>query len=103
VVNSRVGDVYILGIQKDQIKKTELIEVVKKKSGKIHYLNMINEQYVDARGISSGEQPIQGSALKDLEDIRFVFWVTKKWPEINQYQNNSKFKNVKIIYTQNLM
>ena len=93
MVNCRVGEVYIIGIQKGHKKKTKLIQVFTKKGGKIRYINMINSQYLDAREISSGER-FHSFLLKNLEDIRFVFWVTKKWPEINQNQNNIKFLNV---------
>lgn len=104
-MNSKIGEVYILGIKnKKKEKITQFIEITSKKNGKIRFINLKDRGYQDARVLleeNAERRTLWDTTLENIEDIHFVFFVSKKWPDINL--ENFKPKNVIfiIIYSLN--
>lgn len=106
MVNSKIGEVYILGIKnKKKQKITKFIEITSKKNGKIKCINLKDGRYVDARILldeNLERRHWSDNTLENIEDIQFIFFVTKKWPDLNL--DNLKPKNVNfIIYSKFLL
>jgi len=90
VLNSKLGEVYIIGLRKEKKRKTKLLELTSKKNGILRFKNLSKRQYLDPRSLMV-ERDL-GKNFKDLENVVFIFLVTKKWPESNYI--NIKFKKV---------
>lgn len=99
MVNSKIGEVYILGQRKGHKKQTKIIEISSKKDGEISFINLEEKTYINARELINLNAISKSSNLKEIENIRFVFLVAKKWPELNQ--NTLNFKNVNYFYLNN--
>ena len=89
VLNSKVGEVYIVGMKNEKKKKTEIIEITSKNDGKIYYINLYERKYIDARQLLGRRN--EGTAFINIENMSFAFLVTKKWPDMTTTTN---FKNV---------
>ena len=92
MIDSKVGEVYLIGLRQEKKHKTKVIEISNKKNGILKVLNLRRSQYQDARYLLNARRGGDGKPFEALENLVFVFLVTKKWPEMNYA--TTKFKNV---------
>ena len=92
MIDSKVGEVYLIGLRKEKQHKTKVIEITNKKNGILKVLNLRRSQYQYARNLLNNRRG-DGKPFKALENLVFVFLIAKKWPEMNYAA--TKFKNVR--------
>lgn len=92
MIDSKVGEVYLIGLRQEKKHKTKIIEITNKKNGILKVLNLRRSEYKDARHLLNDRRGGDGKPFKALENLVFVFLVAKKWPEMNYAA--TKFKNV---------
>lgn len=99
MLNSKIGEVYIIGIHKENKKRQTIFIEIASKTNNIKYIDLENHDYQNARTLSDHRRSF--SKLENMDDIKFVFLVTKKWPEniLTNLKNvryfNKKHKNNK--------
>lgn len=79
MLDSKIGEVYIIGIHKENKKRETIFIEIAAKTNNIKYINLENYDYQNARTLSSHRRSF--GKLENMDDIKFVFLVTKKWPE----------------------